>query len=422
MDRLILRVDGRRADAGWPHDDLDVGALMSAGWRPTPLGQFILKVHSRCNLACDYCYVYESPDQGWRRQPGRMTRSTAVRAAERIAQHARNHRLPRVQVILHGGEPLLAGPGFLDFVCSTVRATGAPDVEVDLCVQTNATLLDTTVLDVFATHQVKVGVSLDGLPTLHDRRRPHTGGRGSHTEVHAALDLLREPQYRHLFAGLLCVVDPEADPVETYEQLVAFEPPTIDLLLPHANWSRPPARPHGGSRTPYGDWLIAAFDRWSTAGTYETSVRLFEAILRGLVGLSTRVETIGLSPAVDIVVETDGTIEQVDALKSAYDGAAATGLNVHDHPFDAALLLPPVVARQIGAASLADTCRRCDIHTVCGAGFYPHRYHRGEGFRNPSVYCQDLGRLIRHVRTRLEEDLPPLHIEDANPRDPVRPL
>ena len=33
---------------------------------PVSLSQFVLKVNSRCNLACDHCYVYEAADQSWR--------------------------------------------------------------------------------------------------------------------------------------------------------------------------------------------------------------------------------------------------------------------------------------------------------------------------------------------------------------------
>ena len=32
-----------------------------------PLSQIVLKIHSRCDLACDHCYVYEAADQSWRR-------------------------------------------------------------------------------------------------------------------------------------------------------------------------------------------------------------------------------------------------------------------------------------------------------------------------------------------------------------------
>jgi len=30
------------------------------------LREFIAKVHSRCDLARDYCYIYEMADQSWR--------------------------------------------------------------------------------------------------------------------------------------------------------------------------------------------------------------------------------------------------------------------------------------------------------------------------------------------------------------------
>lgn len=36
---------------------------------PVPLYQFVPKVHSRCGLACDHCYVFESADQSWRGHP-----------------------------------------------------------------------------------------------------------------------------------------------------------------------------------------------------------------------------------------------------------------------------------------------------------------------------------------------------------------
>ena len=52
----------------WP-SSLNVEALIAAGWRPTPLRQFLIKLHSRCNLACDYCYVYTLADQTWRTKP-----------------------------------------------------------------------------------------------------------------------------------------------------------------------------------------------------------------------------------------------------------------------------------------------------------------------------------------------------------------
>ena len=390
--------------AEWPNLRLDAAGLLRSGWRAHPFQQFILKVASRCNLACEYCYVYRSVDQSWQDQPIRMSRAVATRAAQRIAEHIRAHDLTRVEVVLHGGEPLLAGPELLAFVCTTLRSAIPDDVELGSYVQTNGTLLDRQVLDMFAEHDVRVGVSLDGKPADHDASRASRNGRGSHAEVERGLALLRVPAYRHLFAGLLCVVEPARDPIATYEHLIEYEPPAIDLLLPHANWSTPPTRATHAS-TPHGNWLIDIFDRWYDARVPETSVRLFEEIIRGLVGQASQVESIGLAPVRLVVVETDGSIEQIDALKTAYAGAAHTGLDVNDDSFDDALTLPQFMARQIGKAALAETCQRCDLVTVCGGGYYPHRYRQGAGFRNPSVYCGDLTALITHIATRVRNDV-----------------
>jgi uncharacterized protein len=404
LEAIPLHVEHPYAE--WPRDLLDVGERLRTGWRPHAFRQFIVKVNSRCNLACDYCYVYRSADQSWREQPVRMARDTVIQTARRIAEHARAHGLARVEVILHGGEPLLAGTEFVEFFATPVRSA-APDVRVDLPAQTNATLLDERMLAVLGRHGVRLGVSLDGDRASHDAHRRQANGRGSYRDLVAGLERLRTPAHRDLFTGLLCVVDPRHDPVAVYEHLLEFEPPAVDLLLPHANWSNPPRREPGASPTPFGDWLIAVFDRWYGAERRETSIRLFDEIIRGVLGHPSRVESIGLSPARLVVVETDGSIEQNDSLKSCYAGAAHTGFDVHRDTFDDVLSLPQLVARQIGAAALSETCQGCDIRDVCGGGFFPHRYRQGSGFLNPSVYCDDLGMLIRHIRRRVHSDLAP---------------
>src|SRR5262249_49433930 len=133
--------------------------------------------------------------------------------------------------------------------------------------------------------------------------------------------------------------------------------------------------------------------------------RFFEEIVYLCLGGRSRSEAIGMSPAAMIVVNTDGSLEQVDTLRSAYTGAVTTGMSVFSHGFEAALAHPAIMARQIGAAALSETCGRCALRKICGGGYYPHRYQSGSGFRNPSVYCPDLIQLITHVRERLAADL-----------------
>jgi uncharacterized protein len=387
----------------WPAT-LDVGALLAGGWRPTPFNQFILKVHSRCDLACTYCYMYEMADQSWRFRPKRMSRETVEATTKRIADHAAAHDLDAVHVILHGGEPLLAGPGEIRDVVTTLRAAVPARVEVSL--QTNAVLLDDRFLRLFDELGIGVGVSLDGGPAEHDRSRRTADGRGSHHKVAAALERLTAPRYRHLFRGLLCTVDLRNDPLATYEALLASDPPAIDFLLPHGNWSEPPpGRTPGAPATPYADWLTTVFEQWYATPSLPTRVRLFDEIIHLLLGGHSATEQIGLSPAAMIVIETDGEIEQSDLLKSAFEGAGHTGLHVSHDAFDDLLLLPGTAARQIGRRALAPKCAACEVGRVCGGGLFAHRYEAGSGFRNPSVYCADLLGLIQHVRRRVEADV-----------------
>ncbi|MFF7393657.1 FxsB family cyclophane-forming radical SAM/SPASM peptide maturase [Streptomyces scabiei] len=389
------------------------------------LRQFILKVHSRCNLDCDYCYVYHSADTSWQAKPRVMEPAVVERVARRIAEHAVAHRLPDVRVVLHGGEPLLLGAGRLGELLGVLeQGLTKAAVPVRFSLQTNGVLLTPDNLDVLRRYRVGVSVSLDGTRVAHDRHRVFPQGRGSHGRVLEGLARLGAPEYRHLYAGLLCTIDLANDPVETYEALLASHPPRVDLLLPHGTWETPPpgladrrrrmpdvppvtAHPRTVHQegTPYADWLRRVFDRWYDAPVRETGIRLFEELMAGVLGGTMRTESVGLAPATLAVVETDGSIEQSDSLKVAYEGAPETGLDVFRHSFDDVLDEPMVRQRQSGTGGLGATCGRCPLVTVCGGGLFAHRYAAGSGFRNPSVYCADLAALILHIRDRVRADL-----------------
>jgi uncharacterized protein len=383
--------------APWPLRDLDVAAARKAGHQPVPFRQFILKVHSRCNLACSYCYVYEMADQAWQHLPRRMSDAVAGQAVERIAEHAKTHGLDSVDVILHGGEPLLAQADWLAGLIDSLRLQVPAQVNVSM--QTNGTLLTRPVLETLKSRGVMIGVSLDGDAEATGRYRLYPSGRNSFGAVSDGLHLLQSPEYRDCYGGVLCTIDTGNDPVATYETLLEFCPPALDLLLPHANWDCPP--PGRG----YAQWLIRVFDRWYSAPRQETEIRLFRELIQLVLGQPGGVEGLGLLPSTLVVIDTDGSVKQLDSLSSAYPGAADTGLHVLSGSFDDALDHPTTVARQLGAAALSPQCQACEVMEICGGGLYPHRYRQGSGFRNPSAYCADLLELIGHVRGRVVRDL-----------------
>jgi uncharacterized protein len=361
-----------------------------------PFRQFVLKVHSRCDLKCDHCYVYEHADQSWRGRPNAIESATVEKAAERIAEHARRHGLSRVRVVLHGGEPLLVGASRLGKIARTLRAAIEPGCELDLRIHTNGMRLDEELCRLFLAERVKVGISLDGDRDANDLHRRYADGRSSYDGVLRAVGLLRRPEYQEIYAGLLCTIDLRADPVASYRTLAALEPPAIDFLLPHATWDNPPPG-SGDGRTPYYEWIARVFDAW-TADSRRVQVRMFESIIRTTRGSTSLTEAFGLEASDLVVLETDGTIEQADSIKVAYDGAPATNLDIFRHTLDQAAAHPGIKARQQGIAGLNATCRGCPVVRSCGGGLYAHRYRTGAGFDNPSVYCGDLEKIITHIR------------------------
>ena len=77
--------------------------------RVAHITSFLVKIASRCNLDCDYCYVYHHADQRWRSMPRLMSAETLTAFAGRLVDYAREADMKRCVVVLHGGEPLLAG-------------------------------------------------------------------------------------------------------------------------------------------------------------------------------------------------------------------------------------------------------------------------------------------------------------------------
>jgi uncharacterized protein len=366
------------------------------------IGQFVLKVHSRCNLACDYCYVYESVDQSWREKPVSMSPHTARAAARRIREHALAHGMARMGITLHGGEPLLLGHRQLGVLVDELRA-GAGEVTLDIGLQTNGVLLDECFAVLLLQHGICVGISLDGGRAANDRHRRFAHGGSSYDVARRAVELLGSPRYREIFSGVLATVDPVNDPLATFHDLLVLDPGRIDLLLPHATWDTPPPAARDGA-TVYGDWLVAFFNAWYDSPP-RMGVRMFEEIMHAMLGGASSAEAVGLSAPGSLVIETDGSFERSDTLKVTYQGAPVTGYDVVQHRVDDVLEHSHVQALMRGRAGLPLMCQDCPILAACGGGLYPHRYRSGSGFDNPSVYCHDLGRLINHVSARMSADL-----------------
>jgi uncharacterized protein len=356
--------------------------------------EFVIKIEEDCNLSCTYCYMYELADQLWKTRPRRMSSEIFCQSIARIASYCSRQGIETPLVVLHGGEPLLAGAEQLAWMCAQVRAV-LPRAR--LHTQVNGTLLSTQILDVMLDYDLKAGVSTDGTPEAHDEHRIYRNEHGSHARMSEGLALLASEKYHSLYSGLLCVMNPAAGAIETYEALMSHHPPAIDFLWPLASNAAPPLR-----LGEYGPWLTRIFDRWYDDPEQETRIRIFERIMRQVITGEPRLPGEDISSV--CVIESDGTYELSDTLKSVREGESVTGLSVLDHGVSEISAHADMLIASKNIGTLCGTCSNCLVRGTCGSGVTATRWN-GTDYASPSVYCGDLMKLIIHVSSRVRQDL-----------------
>ena len=172
------------------------------------------------------------------RKPARMSEGVVRRAACRIREHAEIHGLSSVDIIFHGGEPLLVRvPGLLRF--KEIIEEGLGGVAARFGMQTNGVLITPSGAEALRDASISVGISLDGPADVHDRHRPDLRGHDSHARVLSGARAAREAG---ILSGFLAVIDVESDPAAILQFFDDLGARQLDLLLPHGHHDKLP--PH----------------------------------------------------------------------------------------------------------------------------------------------------------------------------------
>ena len=239
-------------------------------------------------------------------------------------------------------------------------------------------------------------------------------GRSSFEQTEQALSRLAK--YPSVFAGVIAVVDPSTSAAELFEYFDKFSIPRLDFLLPDAHWLRPPP---GRNQNPglYEEWLVDAFDIWFDQYAH-IPLRTFEALLDVCAGLPSSTDAFGFGDVSLLSIETDGSYHDLDVLKVTQNGATKLGGSVSDTRIAQVACSPAIEQhrRYLRKSGLSATCQSCSIVEICGGGSLPHRFN-GDGFTSPTVYCNEMKRLVTHIRNRLTE-----HVSSALASEAPVPL
>lgn len=137
-----------------------------------------LHVAHDCNLRCEYCFA-GTGDFGHSR--GLMTPEIGKKAVDFLIEHGGGRK--NAELDFFGGEPLLA----MDTVKAVVAYIRQREQDTgktfNLTLTTNATLLDSEIIDYLNANNIAMVLSLDGRQETNDRMRPRVDGSGSFDEI-----------------------------------------------------------------------------------------------------------------------------------------------------------------------------------------------------------------------------------------------
>jgi uncharacterized protein len=137
----------------------------------------------RCEHTCQYCQVSRQSSANDRYD---MTPETAQRALQATFQSPSQ----AIKIEIQGGEPLLNFGLVRDIITDAEVMNAQHQKQLSFVIASNLALLDDTVLDFAAAHDVHFSTSLDGPADLHNTNRPRPG-RDSWQRAIAGIEQVR---------------------------------------------------------------------------------------------------------------------------------------------------------------------------------------------------------------------------------------
>ncbi|CCE06110.1 putative Radical SAM domain protein [Bradyrhizobium sp. STM 3843] len=366
-----------------------------AAFQDQPITQLLVKVATRCNIDCSYCYWFR--DASVYSKPKLMSADVLHRLLQRIEQHVVRYSLAEFPIILHGGEPLLWGVENFDRfaeACDGISARTGCDIPI--AVTTNGVLIDDQWLDCFERGNISVAISLDGPAHIHDLNRRTFQGTGTHAAVERAARMLVS---RDIGVIALAVCNPAYPPQQYADFFAACGIVNYDIMIPDATVDENPPS--------IAAFYKGLFDVWLAANrtTQTAKIRIISDMITALLGNNSPTEGVGHKPVELCTVMTDGTVEAHDVLRIAGDGFTSTRFNIFDHEIDEVRNEPRWKAARDASVKLCAKCRECKFMNACGGGYLPHRFSKKNGYDNPSVYCDDLYSMFENMQSVLESHL-----------------
>ena len=394
--------------------------------------EVIVKLTERCNINCTYCYMFNKGNDEYLSRPAYMSEQTAGALAEFLAQAVKEFALTRIRVIFHGGEPMMMKPYRFERICELLEDVVAPLAELELAMQSNAMLVDDAWLNALISHDVGVGVSIDGPPKYHDVDRVDHKGGGTYDDVAKGLRRLQSAAEKGLLRppGTISVIRPSFDGAQVYRHLVNdLGIRSLNFLLPIDTYDTFDFKDLDG----YGKFMRDVYREWVIQGDSGVRVRFVDDFLRLLHGGSALAKSRRdeLNSMAFFVVGSNGDIELDDSLKPIQPDVFGRW-NVASTSLSDYISRPSIQTVLAESAKLPQECHECCWRSVCrgNAGRAITRYSKNKGFAQKSFLCEPVKRVYNFIAASAlqsglghDELMAAIQSEDEEEsRDDVKPV
>ena len=378
--------------------------------------ELILKLVSRCNINCSYCYYFYGADTNWQKRPKRISNTTINSTIKLLKKSIYEQGITSIQVDFHGGEPLLYGKESFSQLCNLFLGELSDIVNLSFAIQTNGILIDADWIALFHQYQVSVSVSLDGPPHINDEKRVDHKGRGTYERVVTGIGLLQQATSQGKIPQIsnLAVINPHASGKQVYRHFVdRLNIRHMDFLLPGFDYDTYQAE----DILLYGDFLIDILNEWINDNDPTIKIRLFGAFIAKLYGESTFMfpsNQFESKKAIALTIDSDGMMYGDDSLRSNQAWNHYKALSVCEYGFND--FLAQEYHWHQKNIKTPDACKHCMWMTVCGGGHLENRYSSKNGYYNPSIYCESLQRMYHQLLSFLIDHGVTLPHLDSHPQ------
>jgi uncharacterized protein len=197
----------------------------------------------------------------------------------------------------------------------------------------------------------------------------------------------------------------KSDPIEYYDHFKSLNINSVDILLFDTNHDTK-ENIFKDNITP-SEWYIKIFNKWyNDTSKNKIKIRFFEMIIKEILGEEQDLDSIGTHENNVLVLETNGDLEAVDVLKLCGNSFTKNGININTHDIDEINKSELMEVYYNSGKYLPKKCLACPVQDICGGGYLPHRYSSKNGFNNPTLYCDDLLRIITHIQNTIIDSMP----------------